>query len=140
MIDTLIKNSQTGNAFAIVVCAFVFLAPISVWSETFEVTNELDGPAPGPEGSLRWAISEANMNAGEDTIRFAEAVEEIVLDAQINVTEAVSINGFRRFSETQPLIITTAETILARIFAFDSDDPNRLEGGLDLANVIIIRG
>jgi len=54
---------------------------------TFNVINSNDSGI----GSLRWAIAQANDNAGLDTIEFD--VELVNLDSAIDITDSVEING-----------------------------------------------
>jgi uncharacterized repeat protein (TIGR01451 family) len=61
----------------------------------FTVTNLSDGAAPGPTGSLRKAISDANANPGADQILFDSSLSGRVLlnQASIPITDALTITG-----------------------------------------------
>jgi len=135
-------QSKSGILFALFLVFFHLLGapvPLSAQGATFEVTNALDGPEPGPEGSLRWAISQANMSEGNDTIEFTGAFQ-IALESQIGITESVTIVGFRAAGDNPLPRITIADNIVSRVFAFDSDDPGRLDDGLVLKDLIIFGG
>ncbi|HEV3082951.1 MAG TPA: hypothetical protein VGY66_24410, partial [Gemmataceae bacterium] len=56
---------------------------------TFTVTNLLDGPSPGPSGSLR-----AGILSGDATIAFAPALHgTIALSSELPINHSVTING-----------------------------------------------
>jgi hypothetical protein len=61
----------------------------------FPVTNLSDGAAPGPDGSLRKAITDANANSGPDNIVFDSSLSGTILlnQASIPITEALTISG-----------------------------------------------
>jgi uncharacterized repeat protein (TIGR01451 family) len=61
----------------------------------FTVTNLSDGAAPGPAGSLRKAITDANANPGADTIIFNASLSGSIFLAgpSIPITEALTIDG-----------------------------------------------
>ncbi len=80
------------------VCGFtvsaLLLAPGSR-AATFTVTNLNDGAAPGPAGSLRRALSDANAAAGTDTVVFQSGlIGTITLTSgHLPLTQSVNING-----------------------------------------------
>jgi uncharacterized repeat protein (TIGR01451 family) len=61
----------------------------------FTVTNLSDGAAPGPSGSLRKAIADANANPGADQIVFDASLSGRVLlnQASIPINGALTISG-----------------------------------------------
>jgi uncharacterized repeat protein (TIGR01451 family) len=61
----------------------------------FTVTNLSDGADPGPAGSLRKAITDANTNPGPDNILFSASLSGRILltEASIPITDALTING-----------------------------------------------
>lgn len=61
----------------------------------FTVTNLSDGPEPGPDGSLRKAVADANTNPGADTIVFDASLTGRVelTQASIQITDALTITG-----------------------------------------------
>jgi uncharacterized repeat protein (TIGR01451 family) len=61
----------------------------------FTVTNLSDGVAPGPAGSLRKAVSDANANPGADTILFDGSLTGSVAlaSSSIQITGALDVQG-----------------------------------------------
>jgi uncharacterized repeat protein (TIGR01451 family) len=61
----------------------------------FTVTNLSDGAAPGPAGSLRKAISDANANSGADRILFDSSLTGNVglTSGSLPITEALEVQG-----------------------------------------------
>jgi hypothetical protein len=61
----------------------------------FPVTNLSDGAAPGPNGSLRKAITDANGSPGADNIVFDSSLSGSILlnQASISITEALTVSG-----------------------------------------------
>ena len=61
----------------------------------FTVTNLSDGTAPGPAGSLRKAISDANANSGADRILFDSSLTGNVglTSGSLPITEALDVQG-----------------------------------------------
>ncbi|MEO1528811.1 MAG: LamG-like jellyroll fold domain-containing protein, partial [Planctomycetota bacterium] len=77
--------------------------------QTFTVTNTLDD---GSVGSLRWAIQQANANAGADTIDFniaGSGTQVINLSSQLDITDQVTIDGTTQAGWTEgsflPIVI-----------------------------------
>jgi hypothetical protein len=73
------------------------LVPLTVWNSTvhaatFTVTSLSDD---GTTGTLRWAITQANATAGDDTIGFDGSLNgTITLTSNLpGVTDTVTING-----------------------------------------------
>ena len=82
----------------------------------FTVTNLSDGPAPGPDGSLRKAIADANANSGPDNIIFDSSLSGTISlnQASIQITEALTING-----PGPDVLVIDAYNGLGRIFTID---------------------
>jgi uncharacterized repeat protein (TIGR01451 family) len=61
----------------------------------FTVTNLSDGAAPGPSGSLRKAVSDANANSGADRILFDSSLTGNVslTSGSLPITEALEVQG-----------------------------------------------
>jgi uncharacterized repeat protein (TIGR01451 family) len=61
----------------------------------FTVTNLSDGAAPGPSGSLRKAITDANANPGADRILFDSSLSGAVYltSGNLPITQALDIQG-----------------------------------------------
>jgi uncharacterized repeat protein (TIGR01451 family) len=103
-------------------------AGASAQAANFTVTNLSDGPDPGPAGSLRKAITDANANAGADTVLFNGALSGSILlsQASIPITEAVNVTG------PGPNVLgVDAYYGLGRIFTIDptvSGDPVTISG------------
>lgn len=59
---------------------------------TYTVTNLFDD---GSQGSLRWAVDQANGHAGADSIRFASSVHGMIVlgGKQLDITDDVTITG-----------------------------------------------
>lgn len=60
--------------------------------QTFVVTNGTDGPNPGPEGSLRRAVYEANFWPGQDNI-IINCSDILLTSGSLIVTEGVSVSS-----------------------------------------------
>jgi predicted outer membrane repeat protein len=62
----------------------------------FTVTNLSDGAAPGPTGSLRKAVTDANANPGPDQVVFDASLSGTILlsaNPGMPITEALTISG-----------------------------------------------
>ena len=71
---------------------------VSASGAVFTVTNLSDGPAPGPEGSLRKAVSDANGEGGPDVIEFQDGLGGTIVltDGELSLTDttaSITING-----------------------------------------------
>lgn len=62
---------------------------------TFTVTNLSDGAAPGPAGSLRRAVNDANVIIGADIINFQAGLAGVITltNGELNISGDVTING-----------------------------------------------
>ncbi len=62
---------------------------------TFIVSNLSDGAAPGPAGSLRRAVNDANVIVGTDIINFQAGVAGVITltNGELNISGDVTING-----------------------------------------------
>jgi uncharacterized repeat protein (TIGR01451 family) len=94
----------------------------------FTVTNLSDGPAPGPDGSLRKAIADANANSGADNIVFGSSLSGTIAlnQASIPITEALTITG-----PGADVLAIDAYYGLGRIFTVDpatAGDPVSISG------------
>jgi uncharacterized repeat protein (TIGR01451 family) len=94
----------------------------------FTVTNLSDGAAPGPGGSLRKAVSDANTNAGPDSIVFDSSLSGRLLltQASIPINEALTISG-----PGADVLTVDAYYGLGRIFTIDPTtlgDPVSISG------------
>jgi predicted outer membrane repeat protein len=72
------------------------IAPAVSQAANFQVTNTTDGAAPGPAGSLRKAISDANANSGADTITFTGGGASGTIrltNGELQITDDVTITG-----------------------------------------------
>lgn len=90
---TIVRNL----AAVVVVCAVATVGligntPRAAEAATFTVTSLADD---GTNGTLRWAITQANATAGTDVINFDNALAgTIILTSNLpNITESVTING-----------------------------------------------
>jgi uncharacterized repeat protein (TIGR01451 family) len=94
----------------------------------FTVTNLSDGAAPGPAGSLRKAITDANANPGDDRILFDSSLSgRISLNqASIPINEELTISG-----PGADELVVDAYYGLGRIFTIDpttAGDPVSISG------------
>jgi len=82
----------------------------------FLVTNDADSG----DGSLRWAISEANNASGPDTIEFASELADktITLTSELHITDDLTINGLGADR------LTISGNNASRIFLVDDGDSN----------------
>jgi uncharacterized repeat protein (TIGR01451 family) len=71
------------------------IGPAAAQATDFTVSTNTDGTAPGPAGSLRKAVSDANANPGADQILFdAGLTGDIILSSNgISITDALTISG-----------------------------------------------
>jgi uncharacterized repeat protein (TIGR01451 family) len=85
-----VKKQRRVVTGALAVGAALGAAP-SAEAANYIVTNTADSGT----DSLRWAIGEANTNAGPDTVTFDAALngQTIVLEEQIFISDAVDIQG-----------------------------------------------
>src|SRR5512143_4010386 len=87
----------------------LLLAAPAAGAATFTVTNLTDGPAPGPAGSLRKAISDSNGTTGPNTITFTVAGVLTLSAGQLDITKPVTIS-------VPPLSVTINASSASRIF------------------------
>jgi hypothetical protein len=111
---------------AAVLTALIVLAPRAE-AATFTVTNLSDSG----QGTLRWAIQQANAAAGPDTIAFAFGGTITLTSGQLTVTDDVTIDGGSAAD------VTISGNQSSRIF-WVSGEPFR--GTLDLRNVTLVNG
>ena len=79
-----------SSLYLIAVFAFVVVFH-NVHSKTFVVSNTADYSRLALEGSLRWAVAQANTNTGRDTITFHPNMAH--LDSTITLSNSLQITG-----------------------------------------------
>jgi len=99
---------------------------------TFTVTNLSDGPAPGPAGSLRAALTSANANGGADTIDFLAGLTGTITlsDGQLRLTDTA---GATTIIGAGADMITVSGNNASRVFQVDGG-VNADISGLTIAN------
>lgn len=119
--STLFSTARTWVA-GLIICLGSFHVQAQ---ETYHVTRA-DDPMPAEEGTLRWAVDQANMSPGQDIVIIdrdaigiddgsGNVIAEIQLVDQIDITESVIIE-----SSTAPLSqrISINGPEMSRIFSF----------------------
>lgn len=88
----ILRNLTLALSALIIGVTPIAITSTSVSAATFEVTSLSDDGSPG---TLRWAMTQANSNAGTDTITFSSAVAgTITLTSDLPaVAETVTIDG-----------------------------------------------
>ncbi len=100
-------TAPTGPLARVTILGLALIASATVQAAIFSVSNQNNSGS----GSLRAAVSAANLSPGPDTIIFDPSITSITLSTgQIDVTEALVIDG----QTTQP-VISGNDT--SRIFA-----------------------
>jgi hypothetical protein len=69
--------------------------PAAAQADDFPVTNLSDGPSPGPPGSLREALDQANALPGPDRVLFQSGLSGVITltDGDLEILDAVQVLG-----------------------------------------------